>query len=242
MEKFEKDTTHALIRAAQSGDDNARTKLVEENMGLVLTVAKRFYNRGYDREDINQLGAMGLVRSIDNFNLSVDVKFSTYAVPVIMGEIKRFLRDDGPLKVSRTIKQTASRIAHFVEAEQKSTGKSPGVEEIAKALGITPDDVVDAIEATSTPESIFATAEGSEICLADVLRDELCENSILTNIDVKTAISALDIREQNIVIMRYFMDKTQAQVAKKIGVSQVQISRLEKKILQKMKNALACEN
>ena len=242
MDKFEKDTIHALIRAAQSGDEQARSLLVEQNMGLVLSVAKRFYNRGYDRDDINQLGAMGLVRSIDNFNLDVDVKFSTYAVPVIMGEIKRFLRDDGPLKVSRTIKQTASRIAHFIETEQKSKGKNPGVEEIAIALGIAPDEVVDAMEATSTPESIFATAEGSDICLADVLRDELCENSILTNIDIKTAISSLDTREQNIVVMRFFMDKTQAQVAKKIGVSQVQVSRLEKKILQKMKNSLACEN
>ena len=242
MEKFEKDTTHALIRAAQSGDEEARSRLVKENMGLVLSVAKRFYNRGYDQDDINQLGAMGLVRSIDNFNLSVDVKFSTYAVPVIMGEIKRFLRDNGPLKVSRTLKQTASRIAHYVDEEQKAKGRNPTIDEIASSLGITTLEIVDAMEATSTPESIYAQAEGSDMCLADVLKDENRENTILTNIDIKTALSYLDSRERSIVIMRYYMDKTQAQVAKKIGVSQVQISRLEKKILQKMKIILACEN
>lgn len=242
MENFKKDNIYALLDAAQSGDEAAKAKIVEENMGLVLSVAKRFYNRGYDKDDINQLGAMGLVRSIENFDLSQNVRFSTYAVPVIMGEIKRFLRDDGPLKVSRSIKQTASRIAHFIEHEQKTKGTAPGVEDIAASLQIKVEDVLNALEATSTPESIFTPANDSDLCLADILCSASVESEILTTIDIKTALSSLESRDRNIVIMRYFMDKTQAEVAKKIGVSQVQISRLEKKILKKLRDNLACEN
>lgn len=242
MNKFEKDSTYALLAAAQNGDSVAKAKLTEDNFGLVLSVAKKFYNRGYDKDDINQLGAIGLVRAIDNFNLSCGVMFSTYAVPVIMGEIRKFLRDDGPLKVSRTIKQTAMRIAHFVDNEQKSKGKSPDVQEIARVLSITPEEVVEALDATHAPKSIFATSENSDICLADTLIADSKEGHILTRIDIKSALSSLDSRERSIIIMRYYMDKTQSDVAKKIGVSQVQVSRLEKKILEKLKNTLACEN
>lgn len=242
MDNFKKDNTYALICAAQSGNEDAKAQLVEDNMGLVLSVAKRFYNRGYDKDDINQLGAMGLIRSIDNFDLSQNVRFSTYAVPVIMGEIKRFLRDDGPLKVSRTIKQTASRIAHFIETEQKTKGTSPGVEDIAAALSIKSEDVLNALEATSTPQSFFSPSPGGDLCLADILRSSSGESEILTAIDIKSALSSLESRERSIVIMRYYLDKTQAEVAKKIGVSQVQVSRLEKKILEKLKRNLACEN
>lgn len=242
MERFQKDATYALIKLARSGDEGAKTRLVEENMGLVFSIAKKFYNRGYDKDDINQLGAMGLLRAVENFDLSQDVRFSTYAVPVILGEIKRFLRDDGPLKVSRSIKQTATQIAHFIETEQKKSGITPGVEDIAKKLGIGVDEVINAQEATKAPESIFAQREDGSSKLIDSLKGDMHEGDILTKIDIKTAISTLPEREKTIIVMRYFLDKPQKTVAQKLGISQVQVSRLEKKILEKLKTHLACEN
>ncbi len=242
MDKFKKDNTYALIRAAHSGDAKAKETLVEENMGLVVSLAKRFYNRGYDPCDINQLGVLGLLRAIENFNPDREYMFSTYAVPMILGEIKRFLRDDGPIKVSRSIKQTAAQIAAFVDKETKERGSSPGVLDIANALGISPDQVVTAIDATAPTESINQQVGDGNTKLSDLLKDSIDEGQILTKIDIKTAISALETREKTIVIMRYFMDKTQSDIAKKLGISQVQVSRLEKKILEKLKTSLMCEN
>ncbi len=241
MKKFNKEKTLELIKAAQSGDESAKTKLIEENFGLVLSIAKRFYGRGYDADDINQLGAIGLLRAIEKFDTSQDVMFSTYAVPVILGEIKRFLRDDGPIKVSRSIKQTASAIAHFVETEQKSGGEAPKVTDIASALGIDIEDVIVAQEATQPLESIFSMRDNGERKLEDFLKTDNEESDILTKLDIKIAISSLPQKEQAIIIMRYFFDKTQKEVAKKIGVSQVQVSRLEKKILEKLRAYIKCE-
>lgn len=242
VNKFEKDTTYANILAAHAGDAAAKEKLVQDNMGLVISLAKRFYNRGYDACDINQLGVLGLLRAIDNFNPDLGLMFSTYAVPMILGEIKRFLRDDGPIKVSRTLKQTAAQIAAFVDKETKEKGTSPGVQEIADALGISPEDVVAANDATAPIESINHQVGDGNTKLSDLLKDGIDEGQILTKIDIKTAISALEQRERTIVLMRYFMDKTQSDIAKKLGISQVQVSRLEKKILQKLKKSLMCEN
>ncbi|MBQ3119004.1 MAG: sigma-70 family RNA polymerase sigma factor [Clostridia bacterium] len=242
VDKFKKDTTYKNIRAAQAKDIQAKEKLVEDNMGLVISIAKRFYNRGYDPCDINQLGVIGLLRAIDNFNPDLGLMFSTYAVPMILGEIKRFLRDDGPLKVSRSIKQTAAQITAFVEKETKEKGVSPGVVEIAENLGISPEDVVAAMDATAPPESINSTIGNSNTELSDLLRANIDEGQIITKIDVKSAIEKLDSRERIIVTMRFFMDKTQTDIAKKLGISQVQVSRLEKKILEKLKRLLMCEN
>lgn len=242
VDKFKKDTTYEKIRAAQAKDIQAKEKLVEENMGLVISIAKRFYNRGYDQCDINQLGVIGLLRAIDNFNPDLGLMFSTYAVPMILGEIKRFLRDDGPLKVSRSIKQTASQITAFVEKETKEKGVAPGVVEIAESLGITPEDVVAAMDATAPPESINSTIGDSNTKLSDLLRADIDEGQIITKIDIKSAIEKLDSREKTIVIMRFFKDKTQTDIAKKLGISQVQVSRLEKKILEKLRRLLVCEN
>ena len=242
MEKFEKDATYALILSAQAGDESAKSQLVNENMGLVLSIAKKFYNRGYDKDDINQLGSMGLLRAINNFNTQMDVKFSTYAVPMIMGEIKRFLRDDGPLKVSRNIKRTASQILHFVETTQAASGETPGVNDIADALGISVEDVLNAQEATNPPDSIFSERNDGDRELLDYLKDEIDESKLLTKIDIKSALASLPERDKTIIIMRYFLDKTQSDIAKKLGISQVQVSRLEKRILNELKNALACEN
>lgn len=242
MERFEKDTTYYLISASQNGDTEATEKLIEENMGLVMSVARKFYNRGYDKDDINQLGAMGLLRAVKNFDTGLDVKFSTYAVPMIMGEIKRFLRDDGPLKVSRDIKRTAAQITYFVESEKAKSGSSPGVNDIASALGISVDDVLQAMEATRPPDSIFSERNDGDTKLVDYIKDSSDEGKLLAKIDIKSAISKLSERDRTIIIMRYFLDKTQSDIAKRLGISQVQVSRLEKKILSELKNKLACEN
>ncbi len=242
VNNFKKEITYEKIIAAQSGNDKAKETLIEENMGLVFSIAKRFYNRGYDACDINQLGILGLLRAIDNFNPELNVMFSTYAVPMILGEIKRFLRDDGPIKVSRSIKQTAAEIAAFVDKEMKEKGYVPGVIEIAEALGISPEDVVTAKDATTPPESINIEIGEGNTKLSDLLCSDIDEGKILTKIDLKTAIGNLESRERTIIIMRYFMDKTQSDISKKLGISQVQVSRLEKKILKKLKATLMCEN
>ena len=242
VENFQKDATYKKIKLSQSGDDASKTELIKENMGLVFSVAKRFYNRGYDADDINQLGTIGLLRAIERFDVKQNVSFSTYAVPLIMGEIKCFLRDDGPVKVSRSIKQTATQIAHFIETHQKTHGTTPGIEDISKGLGIEIEKILKTQEATRAPKSISAERDDGTKKLEYFLKTENEENRILTKIDLKTAISALSERERTIVLMRFFLDKPQKDVAQKLGVSQVQVSRLEKKILEKLRTQLACES
>ena len=242
MNELKKETTYSLIKEAQSGNTYAKEKLVEENMGLVTNIAKRFYGRGYDTSEINQLGAIGLIRAIDNFNTELGVMFSTYAVPVILGEIKRFLRDDGPVKVSRNIKETALKVSHFVEQETKQKGEAPKILDISSALGISPEEIIAAKDACSTPFSINSELTEEGKTLEDLLKSDHDENSLIAKIDIKAAINSLSEREKNIIIMRYFMDKTQSFVAKKIGISQVNVSRLEKKTLAQLKKLLMCEN
>lgn len=231
---------YCRIAKAQAGDMAEREKLTEENMGLVYTVARRFYDRGYDKEDLHQLGAMGLLKAIQNFNTTYNVRFSTYAVPLIMGEIKRFLRDDGPIKVSRTIKQAAAEITQLQQKVQKEEGRVPGVLEIAKRLEMTPEEVIQALDASVPPESFSALRADGNKTLADFLPDQDTENDRLDRLDLKNAILSLSPREQTIIIMRYYFDKTQSEIAKKLGISQVQVSRLEKKILESFRKRLAC--
>lgn len=242
MEKIQKDATYEKIKLAQSGDILKKTELIEENMGLVLSIAKRFYSRGYDADEINQLGTIGLLRAIEKFDISQNVQFSTYAVPLILGEIKRFLRDDGPIKVSRSIKQRATQIAHFIETHQKAYGVTPGIEDIKKALGIEIDEIIKAQEATRMPESISAERDDGSKPFENILKSENEESNILTKLDIKTALSSLPEREKIIISMRYFCDKPQKDVAQRLGISQVQVSRLEKKILQKLRSYLTCES
>ncbi len=242
MEKFQKDATYTKIKLAQSGDEFSKTLLIEENMGLVLSIAKKFYNRGYDADDINQLGTIGLLKAIEKFDTTQNVRFSTYAVPLILGEIRRFLRDDGPIKVSRSIKQTATLILHFIEKEQKSHGHTPGIKDISTALGLSVDEIITAQEATKAPESLFSERTDGDKNILDFIKNDPAENEILTKLDIKTALSSLPQREKTIIAMRYFLDKPQRDVAEKLGISQVQVSRLEKKILQKLRNHLTCES
>ncbi len=231
MQNYDNEHTYSLIIASQSGDERAKNQLAQENMKLVFSIARKFYGRGYDDEDINQIGALGLIRAIQNFDTSLGVRFSTYAVPHILGEIRRFLRDNGPIKVSRSVKQTAFEISRVIEEKQKNEGKTPGVLEISEILGLTPEEIVLAREATLPPESFQAVLPDGKTTLSDILPDKETESETLTKLDIKNAISNLPEREQKIIIMRYFEDKTQSEIAKRLGISQVQVSRLEKRIL-----------
>ncbi len=234
-------TQYALILRAQAGDKDAKEQLTIENTGLVWSVARKFYDRGYDKEEVNQIGFIGLLKAIDKFDTSYNVCFSTYAVPLIMGEIKRFLRDDGPIKISRTHKQLAAEAARVAEEIQKKEGRIPGVMEIAKILNSSPEEIAEAQSATKPIESFSAVYEDSGKTLADLLPDKENESKWLDSLDLKNVVAALPPREQSIIIMRYFFEKTQSDIAKKLGISQVQVSRIEKKILTNFRKQLAQE-
>ncbi|OUM97032.1 MAG: RNA polymerase sigma-F factor [Thermobacillus sp. ZCTH02-B1] len=230
-----------LIALSQSGDADARDKLVQANIRLVWSVVQRFLNRGYEPEDLFQIGCIGLLKSVDKFDLSYDVKFSTYAVPMIIGEIQRFLRDDGTVKVSRSLKELANRVRKTKDELSKGLGRQPTVGEIAERLGISPEEVVFAQEASKPPASIHETVfenDGDPITLMDQIADESGERWF-DRLALSEAIETLSEREKLIVYLRYFRDQTQSEVASRLGISQVQVSRLEKKILQTIKDQIA---
>ncbi|WP_332692469.1 RNA polymerase sporulation sigma factor SigF [Halalkalibacter lacteus] len=227
----------ALIARSQDGDQDARDLIVNRNTRLVWSVVQRFMNRGYEADDLFQIGCIGLIKSVDKFDLSYDVKFSTYAVPMIIGEIQRFLRDDGTVKVSRSIKELGNKIRKMKDEMTKSLGRTPTVNEIAEALEITPEEVVFAGEASRSLSSIHETVyenDGDPITLLDQIADQT-ETKWFDKIALKEAIRDLDERERLIVYLRYYKDQTQSEVATRLGISQVQVSRLEKKILEQMK-------
>lgn len=229
-----------LIRKSQEGNQEARDLIVEKNMRLVWSVVQRFLNRGYDPDDLFQIGCIGLLKSVDKFDLSFDVKFSTYAVPMIIGEIQRFIRDDGTVKVSRSLKEMGNRIRKAKDELSKTLGRIPTVHEIADHLGLTAEDVILAQEAGRTPSSIHETVyenDGGPITLLDQI-DDGNDGKWFDKIALKEAISELDEREKLIVYLRYYKDQTQSEVAVRLGISQVQVSRLEKKILQQMKDRM----
>ncbi|MBE4910363.1 RNA polymerase sporulation sigma factor SigF [Bacillus luteolus] len=229
-----------LIKRSQAGEQDARDLIVQKNMRLVWSVVQRFLNRGYEPDDLFQIGSIGLLKSVDKFDLSYDVKFSTYAVPMIIGEIQRFIRDDGTVKVSRSLKETGNKIRKAKDDLSKRYGRVPTVAEIATYLEITPEDVVLAQEASRTPSSIHETVyenDGDPITLLDQIADN-SENKWFDKIALKEAIRELDERERLIVYLRYYKDQTQSEVASRLGISQVQVSRLEKKILQQMKDRM----
>lgn len=228
-----------LINKSQQGDKEARDLLVEKNMRLVWSVVQRFINRGYDPDDLFQIGSIGLIKSIDKFDLSYDVRFSTYAVPMIIGEIQRFIRDDGSIKVSRSLKEMGNKIRKKKDELTKTLGRSPTIHEIADALDITPEEVVHAEEAGRTPNSIHETVfenDGDPITLLDQIADQ--DTKWFDKLSLQEAIRGLTERERLIVYMRYYKDKTQSEVAERLGISQVQVSRLEKKILHDMKEKM----
>ena len=242
------DDTKELILRAHNGDKAARDKLVLENIGLVYSVSRRFAGRGYELEDINQIGTIGLIKAIDKFDDSFDVRFSTYAVPMIAGEIKRFLRDDGMLKVSRSLKENGYRIKKASDELVSQNGREATIEELAAATELSVEDVVMALEANTDVESIYRTIyqnDGNEVYLVDKLsgssgdtvRDEFAgaQEQLLNSILLEQLLAELDEMEGKLIMLRYFKEMTQTQVADKLGSSQVQVSRLEKKILRKLR-------
>ena len=230
-----------LIALSQTGDSGARDTLVNCNIRLVWSVVQRFINRGYEPEDLFQIGCIGLLKSVDKFDLSYDVKFSTYAVPMIIGEIQRFLRDDGTLKVSRSLKELANKVRKTRDELSRTLGRMPTIKEVAAELGITPEDVVLAQEANKPPTSIHETVfenDGDPITLMDQIADDT-QYKWFEKLALNEAIGALSERERLIVYLRYYRDQTQSEVAARLGISQVQVSRLEKKILQSIKDQIA---
>lgn len=226
-----------LIASSQAGDKDARDLLVEKNIRLVWSVVQRFLNRGYDPDDLFQIGSIGLIKSIDKFDLTYDVRFSTYAVPMIIGEIQRFLRDDGSVKVSRSLKEIGNKVRKKKDEMTKKLKRTPTINEISEELGITPEEVVHAQEAAKSPQSIHETVfenDGDPITLLDQISDK--HNNWFDKLSLEEAIRSLDDRERLIVYLRYYQDKTQSEVADRLGISQVQVSRLEKKILMDIKN------
>lgn len=233
------DHTIALIQKAHEGDKEAREQLMKENVGLIWCVVKRFYGRGTDPEDLFQIGSIGLLKAIDKFDLSYDVRFSTYAVPMISGEIKRFLRDDGMIKVSRSLKELAYKILQARESLTDRFGREPTIEELSEALNVEKEEIVQAMEAGSEVESIYKPIhqkEGNEIQLMDKLEEkERREERILDHMLLKQLLETLDKEERQLIYMRYFQNQTQSAVGKIMGISQVQVSRMEKKIMETLR-------
>ncbi len=236
----EQNETMERIRRAQAGCDEAKTELIENNSPLIKSVIRRYRNKGVDYEDLYQLGCIGFLKAIRNFSEEFGVKFSTYAVPMIAGEVKRFLRDDGYIKVSRSVKSLASKISYFVEAYRREHDDSPDMETVAKEFGIEPQEAVFVLDSAKFPVSLYDKAddEHSQSLMEKIADKETVEDS-LDKIILKDAIADLDEREKKIIILRYYRDKTQSEVARVLGVSQVQISRLESKILDKIKRAIS---
>lgn len=235
------DQTLELLKLAKEGQKAAKETLVLENRGLVWSVVKRFQNRGLESEDLFQIGCIGLLKCIDKFDLSYGVKFSTYAVPMISGEIKRFLRDDGMIKVSRTLKELAYRAYQCQEKLQEKWGREPTITEIAKEIGVECEELALALDANSEVESLYQPIyqkEGQEILLMDKLEEENNEEDLVNHLFLEKVLSELEKEDRELIFQRYFEDKTQSAIAKEMGVSQVQISRREKRILKNIREKM----
>lgn len=241
MQKVNNDI-FSLIKRGQEGDRCALETIVQENNRLVWSVVKHFSGKGYETEDLYQIGCIGLIKAVKKFDFSKNVQFSTYAIPMIMGEIRKFLRDDGPVKVSRSIKELAHKIWYISNDITKRTGREATISEIANEIRISVEEAAMAIAAAAQPISLYQPLkEGdiNEITLIDTIEagDSFDEN-IIDSVTVKNATSKLPSRERDLIFMRYYQNKTQTEVAAKLGISQVQVSRLEKKILLKLRQEI----
>ena len=236
------DHTIALIQKAHEGDEEARAQIVEENTRLVWCIVRRFTGRGTEMEDLFQIGTIGLLKAIDKFDLSYDVKFSTYAVPMISGEIKRFLRDDGMIKVSRSLKELAYKAYQVQERLGKKLGREPSVTELAEELSVLPEDLTMAMDACTDVESLHRPVykkEGQEMSLMEkVGQEDAAEERVVDHLLLKELLKSLDREERRLIYLRYFAEKTQMQVGEELGISQVQVSRMEKKILKNLREQL----
>ena len=238
-----------LIQRAQNGDKTSRDKLVADNLGLVHTIVRRFEHRGKDREELFQIGCIGLIKAIDHFDLTLNLAFSTYAVPMIMGEIRRNLRDDGMVKISRSLKENGYKIGKAKELLVSESGREPSLLEIAAITELTVDEIIAAQEANREVESIYQPVcgtEGDELLLIDQISgstmsgyvEEPGKEALLNKLLIEQLLSGLDEKERKIIQLRYFENKTQCEVAKLCETSQVQISRMERKILQKLRTEM----
>jgi RNA polymerase sporulation-specific sigma factor len=232
--------TLQLIRLAQDGDSGALNLITQQNIKLVYSIAHKFTGRGTELDDLVQLGTIGLIKAVKKFNADFDVKFSTYAVPMIMGEIKRFLRDDGPVKVSRSLKQLAAKAYAIQNDLSKSSASEPTISEIANILCVSEAELAAALEAAQMPESLYTPiGEDDSLLLIDKIKCPAdSETETVNKIALGQLIKKLPEREQKIIILRYFKDKTQSQTATRLGISQVQVSRLERKILSTLRKSL----
>ncbi|HRX20125.1 MAG TPA: SigB/SigF/SigG family RNA polymerase sigma factor [Syntrophomonadaceae bacterium] len=231
-----------LIRKAQQGDKPAREKVYETNVGLIYMVMERFKNSAYDYEDLFQVGSIGLLKAIDKFDFSYNVRFSTYAVPMIIGEIKKFLRDDGLVKVQRGMKEITSKVSWAQEKLRGELKREPTIHEIAELLNISKEEIVMALEACQKPAYIHDVVPGEEkehLSLIDKLGKDDNNINLLEKLALREALAKLDEREREVILRRFFKDETQTAIACDLGVSQVQISRIEKSALHKLKNILA---
>ncbi len=234
--------TMEYIRRAHQGDKEARDLLVTENMGLIWSIVRRFSGRGYELEDLFQIGSIGLIKAIDKFDLEMDVKLSTYAVPMITGEIRRFLRDDGMIKVSRPLKELGMKAGIAREKLEYELGREPTIDEIAKEVGVSREEVAASFEAGAEVESIYRPLNREDES-GGYLIDKISENSsenekLLNRMVLSDLLKSLKPQEQQIIMARYFENKTQTVIANALGISQVQVSRLEKKILREMREKL----
>ena len=250
------DETTVLIKQLQSGKTELREVLVEKNLGLVHHIVKRFIGRGVDAEDLFQVGSIGLMKAIDKFDLSFEVKFSTYAVPMISGEIKRFLRDDGMVKVSRTLKENGLHIKRSVERLNQTLGREPTIREIEEETGLFKDDIILAMEASIEVESIYKSvfqSDGNEIYLVDQVvgtngksalgeavnsPEDYEKEELLNHLLLEQLMQSLSDEERQLITLRYFKNQTQMEVASVMGISQVQVSRHEKKILLRLREKI----
>ena len=239
-----KEETYDLLELAKQGDDLAKEQLITINSPLIKSIVKRYVNKGVEYDDLYQLGALGFVKAINNYDANFNVKFTTYAVPMIAGEIKRFLRDDGSVKVSRSIKYNAIQIKNFLQEYKRQNNDNPTLETISKALNIEINDVVLAMEANTMPLSIDEKFSGEEddVSIGDKISDNFSVENMLDKLALREMIKKLSKREKQVIIMRYYLDKTQSEIAKELGVSQVQISRIENKVLLELKDNLEVKN
>ena len=236
------DQTLMLIEKALAGDKAAREVLVEQNMGLVYSVVRRFKNRGVEMEDLIQIGCVGLLKAIDKFDVSYDVKFSTYAVPMITGEIKRFLRDDGRIKVSRSLKEASWKAYAARESLERKLGREPSLNEIAEEIQVSVEELALALDASAEVESLHKViyqGEGNDISLMDRIEEPVSQGELLLNrMLLEEILQTLEPKERQIIYLRYFCEKTQSDIAKMLSISQVQVSRMEKRILKKLRGEL----
>lgn len=235
LKVLKNDETQALLLRAKQGDMKAREELIAGNLRLVLSVIQRFANRGENADDLFQVGCIGLIKAIDNFNTDLDVRFSTYGVPMIVGEIRRYLRDNSAMRVSRSMRDTAYKVLRAREALMAENQREPTVEQLAQYLGIPREEVVFAMDAISDPVSLYEPLyadSGDPVCVMDQVKDEKgTDDSWLDRIALKDAIARLDPRQQSILALRFCQGKTQMEVSSEIGISQAQVSRLEKTAL-----------